>query len=293
MNSQILFAKECANEILEDTRDHAERFTVRPRLAIIKVGVNAASDIYVRNKEADARKCGIVTIVYSFPGDKNYTNDIISIIKALNEDDMISGIMVQLPLPTMFYSASDRAAIINTISSIKDVDGITTENMGLLYADNSPHKFMLPCTVAGIWKLLEYYNLDMVVGYNVTIIGRSDIVGKPLAQLFMQKNATVTVCHSHTLELKEHTKHSNIIVSAVGKPNFITPDMVPTDREFGIIDVGINRDADGNLCGDFHPDTYKNALWYTPIPGGIGLMTRAMLMRNTITAAYRVCKYKK
>lgn len=139
---------------------------------------------------------------------------------------------------------------------------------------------------------MQYYNLDMIHGYNVTIIGRSNIVGKPLAQLFMQKNATVTLCHSQTLDVKEHTRQSNIIVSAVGKSNFITPDMVPSDREFGIIDVGINRNADGTLCGDCHPDVYEKSIWYTPVPGGVGLMTRAMLMRNTITAAYRVKKRK-
>lgn len=286
----ILYAKECADEVLEDVKAHVELFTNSPHFAIIKVGDNPASEVYARHKESDARKCGIVVSRYSYPDNrKDYTDRIIKLITELNMDASVCGIMVQLPLPVQ-YTIDKHFKIIESISPHKDVDGLTRYNAGMLYTNAPKGEYLKPCTPYGIMTLLEHYHLDDVYGHNVVVIGQSPIVGKPIAQMMLQNHATVTVCHSATRNLKEYTKCADIIITAVGERNFITPDMIPDDRCFGIIDVGINRDDSGNLCGDCHPDVYKQSMWYTPVPGGVGLMTRAMLMRNVIHAAYDVKK---
>lgn len=246
----------------------------RPRLVIISVGEDQASKVYVRNKTRAADEVGIVATTFPMMADteEEYIKDI---IKQFNEDSLIDGIMVQLPLPKHL----DERAIIDAIDPAKDVDGLTTTNIGRI---RSGQNCLKPCTAAGIIDLCKYYNIELD-GKDVTIIGRSNIVGKPLADLMMAEGATVTQCHSHTRHLECDTLKADIIVSAIGKPKFITDEYVG----FGavVIDVGINRDENGKMCGDVD---YDNVLVkteaITPVPGGVGPMTVAELMANVVKA---------
>lgn len=246
----------------------------RPKLVIISVGDDPASKVYVRNKIKAAEEVGIEVdhLTYDTTDDPQR---VIDYIDMLNYADRVDGIMVQLPLPKGW----DERAIIDAINPSKDVDGLTTTNIGRL---RSGQECLKPCTAAGIMDLLNHY--DIVVDHrNVTILGRSNIVGKPLADMMMAAGATVTQCHSHTANLDWHTSHSDIIVSAIGKPKFITEDMLPCGAV--VVDVGINRDENGKLCGDVD---YENA-WVicgsiTPVPGGVGPITVAELMKNVVIA---------
>ena len=244
----------------------------RPRLVIISIGDDPASKVYVRNKMKKAEECGIIATHFPMMADtdEDYIKDI---IVKFNNDNNIDGIMVQLPLP----SHLDERAIIDTINPAKDVDGLTTTNIGRL---RSGQPCIVPCTAKGVIDLLSYYDID-VDGKNVTIVGRSNIVGKPLADLLMSMGATVTQCHSHTRDLEVDTKKADILVSAIGKPKFLNDDYVG----FGavVIDIGINRDEEGKLCGDVD---FKDVEWkvqhITPVPGGVGPMTVIELMMNTV-----------
>lgn len=260
-------------KVKQKIKEEIENNGYTPSLAVIKVGNNKASNIYVKNKEKACDMVGIKFIDISFP-DTISQDAIINEIKRLNNDISVNGILVQLPLPYGF----DVAKIINTISPIKDVDGLTYENVGNLVLEND---CLMPCTAIGIIELLNEYKVDMT-GKNVCIVGRSNLVGKPLIQLFLQNDATVSICHSKTKDLVSYTKNADILVVAAGYPNLITKDMIKENAV--VIDVGINKEND-LLCGDVDFDGVKEkALLITPVPGGVGPMTVASLLRNVLKA---------
>lgn len=246
-------------------------------LAVVLVGENPASQVYVRNKIKACEEVGVKSYAYYLP--ENCTeSELKEIISGLNVDDNIHGILVQLPLPPHINAEN----ILKLIPVEKDVDGFSAENVGRL-SKNQP--CLASCTPHGVMKMLEYYGIP-VSGKKAVVVGRSDIVGKPMAMLLLNANATVTVCHSKTVNLKDECLSADILVSAVGKPCFITADMVKEGAV--VIDVGMNRNADGKLCGDVDFESVKDKCSYiTPVPGGVGPMTITMLMYNTYIAATR------
>lgn len=249
----------------------------RPGLIVILVGEDQASQVYVRNKVSGCEAIGMLSEKIIFPADVDPI-EVLAKIKEINADDRIHGILVQLPLPKHF----DEHAILESIAPEKDVDGFHAENVGAL-AQGNPQ--FIPCTPYGVMKMLEHAAIDPA-GKEVVIIGRSNIVGKPLSMLLLAKSATVTVCHSRTRDLAFHTQRADILVVAIGKAKMITGDMVKPGAV--VIDVGINRGPDGKLCGDVDYDSCKTAASYiTPVPGGVGPMTITMLLANTIEAAER------
>lgn len=242
-----------------------------PGLAVIIVGDNDASNIYVRNKEKACNYCGINSSIIRF--DSNTSEDtIISCIEKLNNDNMVDGILCQLPLP----QGINEKRVLNSISPNKDVDCFSNSRMGDLLLHNEC--VVYPCTPYGIMTLLDFYSIGIEGKYCV-VVGRSNIVGKPMALMLLKKNATITVCHSKTKNLKDICKKADILVSAVGKANFITKDMVKENAV--VIDVGMNRE-NGKLCGDVSSEVSEKVSWLTPVPGGVGPMTVAMLMQNTL-----------
>ena len=245
-------------------------------LAVILVGENPASKIYVANKKKACEQLGIVSHEYLLP--ENATEDeLLELVHTLNNEDSINGILCQLPLP----SHIDEKAIIAAIDPKKDVDAFHAVNVGRIMIGDYD---FVPCTPAGIMEMLKYYDIDPS-GKTCVVIGRSNIVGKPMGMLLLHKNGTVTVCHSRTQNLAEVTSRADILVAAVGKAKFVTADMVKEGAV--VIDVGMNRD-DGKLCGDVDFDAVAEKCSYiTPVPGGVGPMTIAMLMKNTVTAAKR------
>jgi methylenetetrahydrofolate dehydrogenase (NADP+) / methenyltetrahydrofolate cyclohydrolase len=249
---------------------------IHPCLATILVGDDTSSSIYVNNKQKAAAEVGIFTLDHRLPSGSNQ-NEVLELVKSLNHDNRVHGILVQLPLPPQM----NESIITNAISSTKDVDGLTSLNMGMLLTGSS---FMKPCTPSGIIALLDYYQMD-VAGMDAVIVNRSNLVGKPLAFLLLEKNATVTICHSKTKGINEKLKAADIIITAVGdREHFcITSDMV---KDYAIvIDVGIAR-YNGKLAGDVDFTSVKEkASWITPVPGGVGPMTVCMLLKNTITSA--------
>ena len=249
---------------------------IHPCLATILVGDDTSSAIYVNNKQKAAVEVGILTLDHRLPSGSNQ-NEVLELVRSLNHDNRVHGILVQLPLPPQM----NESIITNAISSTKDVDGLTSLNMGMLLTGSS---FMKPCTPSGIIALLDYYQMD-VAGMDAVIVNRSNLVGKPLAFLLLEKNATVTICHSKTKGINEKLKAADIIITAVGdREHFcITSDMV---KDYAIvIDVGIAR-YNGKLAGDVDFTSVKEkASWITPVPGGVGPMTVCMLLKNTITSA--------
>ena len=251
----------------------------RPRLVIISVGDDPASAVYVRNKIKACEEVGIEAYQFNFEPTFQMVDYILGLIERSNADPKVDGIMVQLPLPEGW----NERPIIDAIDPRKDVDGLTTTNIGRL---RSGQDCLKPCTAAGIIDLLAYYDIELD-GKDVTIIGRSNIVGKPLADMMMAGGATVTQCHSHTHYLALHTIKADIVVSAVGKPKFLDDDYFSLDTE-AVVDVGINRDEEGKLCGDVDFDSVEDMVGaITPVPGGVGPMTVAELMKNTVTAWLR------
>lgn len=243
-----------------------------PYLVIITVGDDPASKVYVRNKVKACEEIGIQVRHYVFAADDE-PQAVLDLIDMLNYADRIDGIMVQLPLPKHW----NEREIIDAIHPDKDVDGLTTTNIGRL---RSGQPGMRPCTAKGIIDLCRYYYIELD-GKDVAIIGRSNIVGKPLADMMMMEGATVTQCHSHTKQLQNHTDYADIVVSVIGQPKFITDFYVHGCQT--IIDVGINRDENGKLCGDVDFDGVKDSVEHiTPVPGGVGPMTVAELMSNTV-----------
>lgn len=243
-------------------------------LAVIIVGEDPASKVYVSNKKKACENLGIISEEYALP-ESTTNEELLALIEELNNKPSINGILCQLPLPRHL----DEKLIINSIDPEKDVDAFHPFNVGKIMIGDF---YFLPCTPAGVMEMLKYENIE-VEGKNCVVIGRSNIVGKPMNMLLLHQNGTVTVCHSKTKNLKEICKNADILVAAVGRPKFVTEDMVKEGAV--VIDVGINR-VDGKLCGDVDFENVKNKVSaITPVPGGVGPMTIAMLMQNTLTAA--------
>ncbi len=261
--------------IREELRAEAAAMERRPGLAVVLVGNDPASAVYVRNKKKGCEEVGIYSEVYTLP-EETTAEQLYGLIDALNENDAIDGILVQLPLPKHL---SEKEVTLR-IRPDKDVDAFHPYNVGLI---TEGHPRFLPCTPAGVMELLARSGVDPC-GKRAVVIGRSNIVGKPMALLLLAANATVTVCHSRTSSLPEICREADILVSAVGKAGFVTADMVKEGAV--VIDVGMNRDAAGKLCGDvdFAPVAEKASL-ITPVPGGVGPMTITMLLKNTVSAA--------
>ena len=263
------------DRILKDLRVRVENMNLQPKLVAILVGDDAASQIYVRNKEKYAAIAGILTQVVRFPNDTD-TEAIVNKIHELNNDKSVTGVLVQLPLPEHI----DKNKVLNSVDVHKDVDGFTDVNIGKMCGTGDG--FITPCTPSGILRLLDEYKID-VAGKNVVVIGRSNIVGKPMAHMLVKKNATVTVCHSKTKNISDFTRNADIVIAATGKIK-ITGDMLKPGCVF--IDVGMQRDENGKLCGDGDFDSCsKVAEFITPVPGGVGPMTIAGLMMNVIDLA--------
>lgn len=245
-----------------------------PCLAVVLVGNDPASKVYVGNKKKACEYCGIKSLEYLL--EQNTTEEeLLSLINVLNNDSAVNGILVQLPLPKHI----NEEHIINSIVPSKDVDAFHPVNVGKIMIGNPD---FLPCTPAGVMEMLKKYNIE-TCGKDCVIIGRSNIVGKPMAMLMLAANATVTVCHSKTANIKEKCKNADIIIAAVGKAGFVTADMVKDGAV--VIDVGINRNSEGKLCGDVDFESVsQKASYITPVPGGVGPMTIATLMKNTLAA---------
>lgn len=244
-------------------------------LAVVIVGNNPASRVYVNNKKKSCAEVGFESFEYALP-EETTQEELLALVDKLNNDKSVNGILVQLPLPKQI----NETAVINAIRPEKDVDAFHPENVGhIMIGDYS----FLPCTPAGVMELIAETGVD-VCGKNCVVIGRSNIVGKPMGMLLLHKNGTVTITHSRTKNLAEICAQADILVAAVGKAGFVTPDMVKEGAV--VIDVGMNRNAEGKLCGDVDFEACKEKAGYiTPVPGGVGPMTIAMLMRNTLTAA--------
>ena len=268
-------AKKVKLEVAENVRK-LQNLGIKPVLAVIIVGDDPASRIYVNNKKNACNEVNIKSKEYSLPNTVTQ-NELINLIKKLNNDKNTHGILVQLPLP----SHIDQTSVIESIDPSKDVDAFFFFFVGKIVLGNNN---LLPCTPAGIMEILKSYNIS-VEGKHCVIIGRSNIVGKPTAMLLLHSNATVTICHSKTKNLKEICRNADILVSSVGKPKFITKDMIKPGAV--VIDVGINKDSNNKLCGDVDFSNVQSlASYITPVPGGVGPMTIAMLLKNTVNLTY-------
>lgn len=277
----IIDGKKLAKEIREKLKIRCEdlkKSGIQPKLAVILIGNDKPSQIYVKNKSKACEEIGIIFKEYLLD-EKIEQKELINLIDKLNKDTTVHGILLQSPIPNHL----DINEAFRKISPEKDVDGFNPINVGKLVLNQDT---FVSCTPFGIMKMFEAYNIDLT-GKNVTIIGRSNIVGKPLIQCCLNKNATVTVCHSKTKDLKEHTKKADILIVAIGKSKFITEDMVKNGVV--VIDVGINRDENGKLTGDVDFENIeKKASFITPVPGGVGPMTIAMLMNNVLKATENI-----
>lgn len=275
--SQIIDGKELAKHIRDKLKEEVKELKnaeIYPKLAVIMVGDDPASKVYVRNKSRACEDVGIEYEEYLLPA-KTTREELLELIEKLNNDEKVHGILVQSPLP----EGLDANEAFRTILPKKDVDGFHPINVGKLSLNQD---CFVSCTPYGIIKMLEAYNVP-IEGANAVIIGRSNIVGKPLAQCLLNKNATVTICHSKTKNLKEITKKADILIAAIGKPKFVTEDMVKENAT--VIDVGINRNEEGKLVGDTDFENIKEKVSFiTPVPGGVGPMTIAMLMYNVVKA---------
>ena len=274
----ILDGKAVSAKVKEEVKEEVEGLKkqgVSVGLAVIIVGNNPASRTYVNNKKKACEAAGIVSEEYALP-EETTQEELLALVRELNQKDSINGILCQLPLPKQL----DEEAVIAAISDKKDVDAFSAVNVGhIMIGDYS----FLPCTPAGIMEILRHYNID-VAGKECVVIGRSNIVGKPMAMLLLHQNGTVTICHSKTKNLKDVTSRADILVAAVGIPHFVTADMVKEGAV--VIDVGMDRDENGKLCGDVDFAAVEpKASYITPVPGGVGPMTIATLLKNTVTAA--------
>ncbi len=250
---------------------------VQVGLAVIIVGNNSASRVYVNNKKKGCEEIGVNSYEYALP-EETTQEELLALINELNNDSRVNGILCQLPLP----SHIDEQVVINNINPEKDVDAFHPFNVGHIMIGDYTY---LPCTPAGIMEILKYYNIS-VAGKKCVVIGRSNIVGKPMAMLLLKENGTVQICHSRTHNLAEETSKADILVAAVGKADFVTADMVKDGAV--VVDVGMNRNTEGKLCGDVcFDEVEKKASFITPVPGGVGPMTIATLMKNAVTAAIR------
>lgn len=280
MSARIINGSALAQQIREDVAVQAARLTaagVKPGLAVVLVGEDPASQVYVRNKVAACDKAGFHSVMERYPADLSQ-EELLDRVRALNADPSIHGILVQLPLPAHI----DAHTVIETIAPEKDVDGFHIANAGLLMTGKPLFR---PCTPYGVMKMLAHEGVALR-GAEAVIVGASNIVGKPMAMLLLAEGATVTLCNSKTRDLAAHTRRADVLVVATGRPGIVTGDMVKPGAV--VIDVGINRGADGKLCGDVEfASASAVAGAITPVPGGVGPMTIAMLLVNTIEAAER------
>ncbi len=271
----LIDGKKISNEIKEElkqevTKRKEEGITIT--LAVIQVGTDPASSVYVGNKKKACEYIGIDSLSYELPENTSQA-ELLALVEQLNSDPKVNGILVQLPLP----SHIDEDLIINTIDPAKDVDGFHPQSVGALCIGN---KGFVSCTPAGIIELLKRSQIP-IEGKECVIIGRSNIVGKPMALLMLRENATVTICHSRTKNLKEVAKRADILIVAIGKPRYLTREFIKEGSV--VIDVGIHRDSNNKLCGDVDfQDVYEKVGAITPVPGGVGPMTIAMLMKNCV-----------
>ena len=276
--AKLLMGKEVSARIKAELAEEVKNLKkegINPGLAVIIVGEDPASQVYVRNKERACEECGIYSEKYALP-EETTQDELLALIDKLNKQENISGILVQLPVPAHI----DEKTVINAIDPKKDVDAFHPVNVGKIMVGNYD---FVPCTPAGVMELIKESGID-VTGKECVVVGRSNIVGKPQAMLLLHSNGTVTICHSKTKDLAEKTKAADILVAAVGIPNFIKGDMIKEGAV--VIDVGINRLENKKLCGDVEFESAeKVAGAITPVPGGVGPMTVAMLMKNTVRAA--------
>ena len=274
----IIDGKAVSKKVKEDVKAECEQLKskgITPGLAVIIVGEDPASQVYVHNKEVACEACGFHSVKYALPAETTQ-EELNALIDELNEDNSINGILCQLPLPKHL----DDKEVINRINPIKDVDAFHPVNVGAIMIGDYNY---LPCTPAGVMELIHSTGVD-VSGKKAVVIGRSNIVGKPMAMLLLHENATVEITHSKTQSLADVTKQADILVAAIGKAKFVTADMVKDGAV--VIDVGMNRDENGKLCGDVDFENVKDKCSFiTPVPGGVGPMTISMLMQNTLTAA--------
>ena len=275
----IIDGKAVTAKLREEIKNQSAAFEketgIKPGLAVIIVGDDPASQVYVRNKGKACEEVGFYSEIHRLAAETT-EEELLSLVHSLNENEKIHGILVQSPLPNHL----DEALIVNNIRYEKDVDAFHPVNVGKIMIGD--YNF-LPCTPAGVMELLKAYDID-VCGKEVAVVGRSNIVGKPQAMLMLHANATVTICHSRTKNLSEVLNRADVVVMAIGKAKFLKADMIKEGAV--IIDVGMNRDANGKLCGDVDfEECEKKASFITPVPGGVGPMTITMLMKNTLTAA--------
>lgn len=270
----IIDGKAVSAKVKEDIRAEIEREGLEVGLAVIIVGNNQASRVYVNNKKKACEVCGMKSFEYALP-EETTEEELLELIDTLNKDPKVNGILCQLPLPRHL----NEEKVIEAISPLKDVDAFHAVNVGKIMIGNYA---FLPCTPAGVMELIHSTGTD-VSGKECVVIGRSNIVGKPMAMLLLHENATVTICHSRSKDLADVCRRADILVSAVGKADFVTADMVKDGAI--VIDVGMNRNAENKLCGDVKYDEVAPRCSYiTPVPGGVGPMTIAMLMKNTLMA---------
>ena len=275
---KIIDGKEVSASVRNEIRAEVEKLNEQGKktgLAVVIVGNNPASRVYVNNKKKGCAEVGMESFEYALP-EETTTEELLKLVEKLNNDDAVDGILCQLPLPKQI----DEKKVLNAIAPHKDVDAFHPVNTGhIMIGDHS----FLPCTPAGIMEMLKYYDIS-VEGKECVVIGRSNIVGKPMAMLLLGQNGTVTICHSRTKDLAEVTRRADILVAAVGIAYFVTSDMVKEGAV--VIDVGMNRNAEGKLCGDVDFDAVKDKCSFiTPVPGGVGPMTITMLLKNTLTAS--------
>lgn len=270
----LLYGKDLAERIVNEVKADIEKLAFKPCLGIVVVGDYQPSQLYVKKKIEAAKKAGMDVRLFHLPANAE-ENEILALVEKLNHDPEIDGFIVQLPLPPHINPTK----IIEAIDPSKDVDGFHTSNMGKLFLNLDDERFE-PATPAGIMRLIEHYNIP-VGGANVVVVGRSNIVGKPIAIMLLHKDATVTICHSKTQNLAEHTKQADVLIVAVGKPRFIKADMVKEGAY--VIDVGITRVGE-KVVGDVDEEVQKKA-HVSPVPGGVGPLTVAMLLQNTLKAA--------
>lgn len=278
MTAKIIDGKLVSAAVREKIKAEVDNLNFKPGLSVIIVGENPASQVYVRNKKRAALEVGFNSNVYELP-EETTQEELDSVIDKLNTDPTVHGILVQLPLPKHL----DEREVTERILPEKDVDAFHAVNCGKILQGNAA---LLPCTPAGVMEMFDYYDIP-IEGKRCVVIGRSNIVGKPMALLLLERNGTVTVCHSRTKELASITAEADILVAAVGKAKFVTADMVKDGAV--VIDVGMNRDENGKLCGDVDfSSVAEKASYITPVPGGVGPMTISMLLKNTLTAALNI-----
>lgn len=281
--AKIIDGKAIAQKVREEIREETMQLIAKgitPGLAVIIVGEDSASQVYVRNKIKGCAEVGFYSENYELPADTK-EEELLALVEKLNGDPAIHGILVQLPLPKHL----DENKVIAAIDPKKDVDAFHIQNVGKIMLGQYD---FLPCTPAGVMKLLEYSGIE-VAGKDCVVVGRSNIVGKPQAMLLLHANGTVQICHSKTKDLAKKTAAADILVVAIGKAKFITGDMIKEGAV--VIDVGMDRDENGKLCGDVDFDScFEKAGYITPVPGGVGPMTITMLLRNTLSAAQLMLK---